>query len=127
MPQLINRHLHASMDSIPVPTPVSFPYSTDILLYRFTFISAGKLYMFATDKDESLMKYEVNPQTFALVGSPENIFSVDDDVVEYRSVYSKDSAFFYILCRHHKKKGTCNHFSGIVFDPAFSIVNKYEF
>ncbi len=95
--------------------------------YQFTFFSSGTLYMFAMDKNESLMKYEVNPKTFALVGSPENIFSVDDDVVEYRSVYSKDSAFFSILCRHHKKKGTDDHFSGIVFNQAFSIVNRYEF
>ncbi len=95
--------------------------------YKFAFFSASKLYMFATDKKESLLKYQVNPETFALIGSPENIFSFDDDVVEYRSVYSADSGYFSILCRHHGKKSNDDNFTGIVFNSAFSTISKYEF
>ncbi len=94
--------------------------------FQFSYFRGSRLYLFATDKDQALFKFQVDPETFSMMGSPEALFSFGDDVTEYRTAYSRDSVYFSILCRHHGKKAQDDNFAGIIFDATFSAVNKYE-
>lgn len=95
--------------------------------YRFSFFNREKLYFFCSDKDESLYKYEINSKDFSAIGSPEKIFSFENDVTEYATAYSQDSSFFSIICRHHNKKDENEIFSGLVMDKAMATVTKFSF
>ncbi len=96
-------------------------------IYRFSFFHKEKLYFFCTDKNESLYKYEIDIKDFSIIGSPEKIFSYENDVTAYATAYSQDSSFFSIICRHHNKKDENEIFDGIVFDQTLSEVTKFSF
>ncbi len=85
------------------------------------------LYLFATDKKQSLYLFHVNPESFALIGSPEKIFSFEDNTTEYRYGYSSDSSYFSVLCRHFKKRSSPNQFDGLIYSNNFSEKVKFSF
>ncbi len=95
--------------------------------YIFSYFRFNRLYLFATDKKKTLYKYQVNPADFSLIGSPETIFSFEDDGTEYRFAYSQDSTFFSIVCRHFEKKAESNNYDGIIFNSDFSTATKFKF
>ena len=103
-----------------------FDFLDDKILVN-AYFRANTLYLFATDKKESLYLFHVNPENFTLIGTPEKLFSFEENDTEYQYAYSEDSTYFGILCKHVRKRSSPKAFDGFIYSNNLSKKVNFSF
>jgi len=81
------------------------------------------LYIFATDKNQKLFGYELNPKDGSAVQMPESLLDIPSSDYNVLSGYSPDSAYCFISFTNYGKKGFLR---AVVLDNNMKVVHRLQ-
>lgn len=95
--------------------------------YEATFEFSHRIQLFYSDAQRVLYSCEFDGAKRALVGTPEELFTIPNEYASFIKGFSADSAYSYLLCKSFEKKGKDEAYNGVVLDRQMHMVTKFSF